>query len=614
MAYQPIENYGVIGNMRTAALVGMNGSIDWYCFPAFDSPSVFGAILDDQKGGSFSIAPATEHTAKKQFYWPDTNVLVTRFFSTDGVGQITDFMPVGVRKGDPGYEWLIRRVSVSRGSLRFRAVCRPAFDYARAPHTLERADGYVRFRSEALTLELATEAPLRLDDGSVTSEFPLQEGEAVSFVLRPADGVGGGAAGVSEPEAQRLFESTVEYWRRWLSACTYFGRWREMVHRSALALKLLTYEPSGAMVAAVTCSLPEDLGGGRNWDYRYTWIRDAAFTIYALMRIGFVEEAGHFMGWLSERCRELGPDGALQILYRIDGRPVIREEVLGHLHGYKGSRPVVIGNGAVQQLQLDVYGELMDSVYLYNKYGSPISYGLWEDLRRLTNWVCAHWKETDEGIWEVRGGRRHFVYSKLMCWVAVDRAVRLTQKRSFPSEWARWTTVRDEIYDDIMTNGWNEQRKTFVQSYGSDSLDAATLMMPLVFFVSPTDPRMLSTLDAINRSPAHGGLVSNSLVYRYDRAHAPDGIQGDEGTFNICTFWLVEAMARAAGRTDPRRIRDARLVFEQMLGYASHLGLYSEETGPTGEHLGNFPQAFTHLGLISSAYNLDRTLGGPQSK
>ena len=614
MAYQPIENYGVIGNMRTAALVGMNGSIDWYCFPAFDSPSVFGAILDDKKGGRFSIAPATEHTAKKQFYWPDTNVLVTRFFSADGVGQITDFMPVGVRRGDPGYEWLIRRVSVSRGSMRFRAVCRPAFDYARAPHTLERADGYVRFRSEALALELSTVAPLHLDDGSVTSEFPLQEGEAVSFVLRPADGIGGGAAGVSEAEARRLFESTVEYWRRWLSACTYFGRWREMVHRSALALKLLTYEPSGAMVAAVTCSLPEDLGGGRNWDYRYTWIRDAAFTIYALMRIGFVEEAGHFMGWLSERCRELGPDGALQILYRIDGRPVNREEDLDHLDGYKGSRPVRIGNGAVQQLQLDVYGELMDSVYLYNKYGSPISYGLWEDLRRLTNWVCAHWRETDEGIWEVRGGRRHFVYSKLMCWVAVDRALRLTQKRSFPSEWERWTTVRDEIYADIMTNGWNEQRKTFVQSYGSDSLDAATLMMPLVFFVSPTDPRMLSSLDAINRSPAHGGLVSNSLVYRYDRTHAPDGIQGDEGTFNICTFWLVEAMVRAAGRTDPRRVRDARLVFEQMLGYASHLGLYSEETGPTGEHLGNFPQAFTHLGLISSAYNLDRTLVGLQSK
>ena len=613
MPYQPIENYGIIGNMRTVALVAMNGSIDWYCFPAFDSPSVFAAILDDKKGGSFSIAPATEHTAKKQFYWPDTNVLVTRFFSTDGVGQITDFMPVGVRKGDPGYEWLIRRVTVSRGSMKFRAVCRPAFDYARAPHKVGRAKGCVRFRSKRLTLELSTEAPIRIHDGSVTSEFTLKEGEGVSFVLRPADGVGGGSGCVSDAEAQGLFESTVEYWRRWLSACTYFGRWREMVHRSALALKLLTYEPSGAMVAAVTCSLPEDLGGQRNWDYRYTWIRDAAFTMYAFMRIGFVEEAGHFMDWLSERCRELGPDGSLQIMYAVDGRPVNNEETLDHLEGYKGSRPVRIGNGAVQQLQLDIYGELMDSVYLYNKYGSPISDALWQYLRRLTNWVCDHWKETDEGIWEVRGGRRSFVYSKLMCWVAIDRALRLMQKRSFPSDWQRWVKVRDEIYADIMKKGWSKKRKAFVQSYGSDSLDAATLMMPLVFFVSPTDPRTLSTLDAINRSPSHGGLVSNSLVYRYDRKHTPDGIQGDEGTFNICTFWLVEALVKSAGRTSPGRVRDARLIFEQMLGYANHVRLYSEETGPTGEHLGNFPQAFTHLGLISAAFNLDRVLGGPQS-
>jgi GH15 family glucan-1,4-alpha-glucosidase len=607
--YQPIENYGVIGNMRTAALVGMNGSIDWYCVPAFDSPSIFGALLDDKKGGQFCIAPAMEHTARKQFYWPDTNVLVTRFFSEAGVGQITDFMPVGVRKGDPGYEWLVRRVSVSRGSMPFRAVCRPAFDYARASHELEKTEGGVCFRAKDLSLELSTEAPLRLEDGAVTSEFSLSEGQTISFVLRPADGRSGGPGRVSDQEGEELFEATVEYWRRWLSACTYVGRWREMVYRSALALKLLTYEPTGAIVAAVSCSLPEDLGGGRNWDYRYTWIRDAAFTMYALIRIGFVEEAGHFMEWLDERCRKLAPDGSLQIMYGVDGRPVTSEVVLDHLEGYKGSRPVRIGNGARQQLQLDIYGELMDSVYLYNKHGTPISDALWQHLRGLANWVCDHWQETDEGIWEVRGGRRHFVYSKLMCWVAVDRALRLMQKRSFPSDWRRWIEVRDQIYGDIMTNGWNEKRKAFVQAYDSDSLDASTLMMPLVFFVSPTDPRMLSTLDAINRSPEKGGLVSNSLVYRYDVRRTPDGIQGDEGTFNICTFWLVEALVRAAGRTDPRRVRDARLIFEQMLGYANHLGLFSEETGPTGEHLGNFPQGFTHLGLISAAVNLDRALG-----
>jgi GH15 family glucan-1,4-alpha-glucosidase len=608
VTYQPIENHGVIGNMRTAALVAMNGSIDWYCYPAFDSPSVFGAILDDGKGGCFEIAPATQHVAKKQFYWPDTNVLVTRFLSEEGVGQITDFMPVGVKEDERGFQWLVRRVSVSRGSMRFRAVCRPAFNYARSPHRVEKTQSGARFRSDALTLELSTEAPIRLDDHSVTSEFSLAEGESVSFVLMPGDGPGAGHL-VTDKEAEALFQKTVEFWRAWLSACTYTGRWREMVYRSALALKLLTYEPTGAIVAAVTCSLPEDLGGVRNWDYRYMWLRDAAFTVYALMRIGFMEESGNFTKWLDQRCRELAADGSLQIMYAVDGRPMDSEEVLDHFEGYRGSRPVRIGNGAARQLQLDIYGELMDSVYLYNKWGSPISSELWQHLRRLTNWVCDHWTETDEGIWEVRGGRRHFVYSKLMCWVAVDRALRLSTKRSFPADWQRWMDVRDRIYEDIMAHGWSEDRQSFIQSYGSGSLDASALMMPLVFFVSPTDPRMLSTIDAINRSPSKGGLVSNSLVYRYDVVKAPDGIPGDEGTFNICTFWLVEAMVRSAGRTNRGRVREARLIFEQMLGYANHLGLYSEETGPTGEHLGNFPQGFTHLGLISAATNLDRALG-----
>ena len=598
MPYQPIENYGVIGNMRTAALVGMNGSIDWYCFPAFDSPSVFAAILDDKKGGSFSIAPATEHTAKKQFYWPDTNVLVTRFFSTDGVGQITDFMPVGVRKGDPGYEWLIRRVTVSRGSMKFRAVCRPAFDYARAPHEIERKAGCVRFRNKTLTLELSSEAPIHLDDGSVTSEFALNEGEAVSFVLRPADGVGGGSGCVSDAEAQGLFESTVEYWRRWLSACTYFGRWREMVQRSALSLKLLTYEPSGAMVAAVTCGLPEDLGGGRNWDYRYTWIRDAAFTMYAFMRIGFVEEAGHFMNWLSNRCRELGPDGSLQIMYGIDGRSELTEEILDHFEGYRGSAPVRVGNGAYDQLQLDIYGELMDSVYLFNKYGRPIAHDGWMELSAVVDWLCTSWDQPDEGIWETRGGRQNFTYSRLMCWVALERGIQIARQRGLPADLDTWRATRDAIYHQIMSKGWSEKRQAFVQHFDTDVLDASLLLMPLVKFVAPTDPRWLSTLDAITNE-----LVSDSLVYRYNVEASPDGLAGDEGTFSICSFWYVEALARAG------RLEEARLAFEKMLTYANHLGLYSEEIGPTGEQLGNFPQAFTHLALISAAVNLDYQLG-----
>ncbi len=605
MECQPIQNYGIIGNMHTTALVGLNGAIDWFCFPKHDSPSVFAALLDPDKGGHFKITPLIEAITYKQFYWPQTNVLVTRFLASCGVGEIIDFMPVGLTRQERGYHWLIRYVRVVRSTMDFRMECYPAFNYARDRHQTTITSEGAYFESPGLNLALVTNIPLQQDDNGVFAKFTLETGGEAVFVLREIDSEAD-CVPLNCGEAYNLFKHTVSYWRRWLSQCIYQGRWREIVERSALVLKLLTYEPTGAIVAAPTCGLPEEIGGERNWDYRYTWIRDAAFTLYGLLRIGFTEEAAQFMHWVEERCRKFEQNSPLQLAYTIDGSSNLNEEILEHLAGYKGSRPVRIGNAAYNQLQLDIYGELMDAVYLYNKYGSLISYDFWTHLRRLLNWVCDNWQQEDEGIWEPRDGRKHYVYSKLMCWVALDRGLRLADKRSFPAEREQWLKVRDQIYEDIMTKGWSEERQAFVQYYGSDSLDASNLMMPLVLFLAPNDPRMIKTLDAITRSPEEGGLVSNSLVYRYNSG-ASDGLSGGEGTFNICTFWLVEALTRA-GRVDPARLDEARLMFEEMLSYANHLGLYAEETSASGEALGNFPQAFTHLALISAAWNLNKAL------
>lgn len=607
MDYQPIGNYGVIGNMQTTALVGLNGSIDWFCFPRHDSPSVFAFMLDRDQGGYFQIHPLTEVTTYRQMYWLQTNVLVTRFLASCGVSEVIDFMPVGLSESERGYRWLVRRVRAIRCAIPFRMQCYPAFNYARDSHKVTITPDGAIFESPDLKLALVTDLPLEQDERGVFAKFDLNAGEEVSFILRIPDSGTGCDSPVQPTEAHDLFVHTVEYWQRWLSQCSYKGRWRETVERSALVLKLLTYEPTGAIIAAPTCSLPEKLGGERNWDYRYAWIRDAAFTIYGLLRIGFTSEAAQFIDWLEARCRELKPGTPLQIVYSIDGCHDLTEEILEHLSGYKDSMPVRIGNGAATQLQLDIYGELMDAVYLFNKYGSPISYDLWTHLRQLINWVCDNWQRQDEGIWEVRGGRKHFVYSKLMCWVAIDRGLRLADKRSFPADRERWLVVRDQIYEEIISKGWSEERQSFVQSYDSTSLDASSLIMPLVLFLSPNDPRLLKTLDAINQSPETGGLVSNSLVYRYDATDTMDGLSGDEGTFNLCSFWLVEALTRV-GKVDPARLNEARLKFEEMLSYSTHLGLYAEETGANGEAMGNFPQAFTHLSLISAAWNLNRVL------
>jgi GH15 family glucan-1,4-alpha-glucosidase len=606
VAYQPIESYGVIGDMRTAPLIGTNGSLDWLCWPHFDSPSIFAAILDDERGGRFAIAPAVEGYRCKQLYWPDSNVLVTRFLSDSGVAEVTDYMPVGTAAERYERRCVVRHVTSVRGATTLRMRCEPAFDFARVQHEVEATEGGVWFRSPALNVALGSDVPLRIEGGAAVADFSLEQGQGVSFVFGEPDPQRGDLRCPSERQRD-LLTGTLDFWHRWLSKCTYRGRWREMVHRSALVLKLLTFDPTGAIVAAPTCSLPEEVGGTRNWDYRYTWIRDAAFTLYALLRIGFTEEAASFMGFLADKDHESNPDGSLPLMYSIHGERVLSEEQLDNLEGYRGSSPVRVGNAAAGQFQLDIYGEVIDAIYLYNKYGALISYELWVPLRGLVDWLCDNWQREDEGIWETRGGRRHWVYSKVMCWVAVDRALRLADKRSFPADRDRWLRVRDQIYEEIMARGWSAEHQAFMQSYDSDTLDASVLMMPLVFFVSPTDPRMLATVDAINRSPEEGGLVANNLVYRYNGLTSPDGLPGEEGTFNICTYWLVEALTRA-GSVDQSRLDEARLLFDRMLGYANHLGLFAEQTSMSGEALGNFPQAFTHLALISAAFNLDRAL------
>jgi len=597
--FLPIADHGIIGDLHTVALVGADGTIDWYCCPAFDSPSVFAAILDRKKGGYYRISPLEEDWTSKQLYFPDTNVLITRFLTPGGVGELQGFMPIARTGAERHRHQLIRRVVGVRGAIRFRVDLQPRFNYARDSHETHEYEHGVVFESETLCLALQATRPIACDEHGVHSEFNLRAGESVTFVLEQVarDYV---PREYSEGETREAYERTIDYWRRWLAQSRYRGRWREMVHRSALTLKLLTYEPTGAIVAAPTTSLPEKVGGERNWDYRYTWIRDAAFSLYGLLRLGFTEEAGAFMNWLTDRFRE-GVDRSgdpLQTMYSIHGDRELPEQTLDHLKGYRGSAPVRIGNAAAEQLQLDIYGELIDSVYLYNKYGTPIYHEAWEDLSRVVNWVGENWDQPDEGIWETRGGRKDFTLSRLMCWVAIERAIRMARQRGLPADLVRWMRHRDDIYEQIMERGWNEQRNAFVQHYGSDVLDASLLLMPLVKFIAPTDPRWLSTLDAITEE-----LVSDTLVQRYHVHAAPDGILGDEGTFSICSFWYVEALTRA-GRVD-----DARLAFEKMLTYANHLGLYSEEIGPTGELLGNFPQAFTHLALISAAFNLDRELG-----
>lgn len=598
MSYPGIEDHGIIGDLRTCALVGLDGGIDWCCLPHFDSPSVFAAILDDEIGGAFRLEAQHCIHQYKQQYLPDSAILTTRAYTDHGVGKIDDFMPIA-EAGAHELHRIIRRVTCVRGEVQYRLDCRPALNYARSPHRVRIRDGGAVFESDGAVYALASPIPLKDDSPGVTAVFSLKEGESLSFVFFNVSNPKQRDPFVHVGDVDAQFAQTLSYWQKWAARCAYQGRWSEVVYRSALTLKLLTFRPTGAIVAAPTMGLPEVIGGGRNWDYRYTWIRDASFTVYALMRLGYVEEAGRFMGWVEARCADIDMQSAkpLHLMYSIEGRAELEESALDHLRGYRESSPVRLGNAAYDQLQLDIYGELMDSVYLHNKYGSPVSFDFWNNVRKLVDWIAENWDQPDEGIWETRGGRHDFVYSRLMCWVTLDRANRMSVKYSLPGDRIRWASERDQIYGQIMTRGWNPKRKAFRQHYDTDALDAANLLMPLVKFISPTDPRMLSTIDA-----TLDALTTDSLVYRYDPEESPDGLSGQEGTFCMCTFWLVECLTRAG------RLGEARLLFERMLGYANHLGLYAEEIGAHGEALGNFPQALTHMSLISAAYNLNRAL------
>ena len=595
MSYHPIEDYGLIGDLQTAALVSISGSIDFMCFPQFDSPTIFAALLDDKRGGRFAIAPAAGEFSRRQRYLPDTNILLTRFLGEQGVAEVSDFMPVRHAGRPPR---LVRRVKVVRGEMALRMDCAPRFDYGRAGHRVVKQRDGLLFCPETKqqpALRLRSNVGVANRGGEAVAEFGLRSGKAAWFVLEEGQGE---SPSETEGYVSEAFKETMNFWSWWIRRCRYSGRWREMVNRSALTLKLLTSLPHGSIVAAPTFGLPSHIGGERNWDYRYTWIRDASFTLYALMRLGYTAEAGAFMSWIDARCREHARGIPLQVMYHIDGDASLPEKQLKNFEGYKKSSPVRIGNAACDQLQLDIFGELMDSVHIYDKHGTPISYDLWTDLVKVVEWVCQHWRRADNGIWEVRGGAKPFLYSRAMCWVALDRALRIAGRRSYPAPLGRWHSIRDQIYKEIYDHFWDPKLKAFVQYRGAKTVDASALLLPLVKFISPDDPRWRSTLKVIEQT-----LVEDSSVFRYRPGPAaPDGLRGTEGTFSVCSFWYAECLARTGDA------RQARFIFEKALGGANHLGLFAEQIGASGEHLGNFPQALSHLGLISAAWTLDQRL------
>jgi len=603
--YPLIADHGLIGDLQTAALVATDGSIDWFCSPRFDSPSIFGALLDHARGGHLRIRPAVEVVTSKQLYLPDTAILVTRFMTEEGVGEVVDFMPVSASIAPTGRHRLVRMLRCVRGRMTFELDVAPRFDYGRETHETQVSDYGAVFRGPrtSMAVHLVREPEdARLAEATVDEHGDLHARLTLTAGMMRGAVVETGAIEAHQlrvAEVRQLFDETVHFWETWIAQSTYSGRWREMLHRSAITLKLMTYAPTGGLVAAPTAGLPEQVGGERNWDYRYTWIRDASFSVYSLLGLGFRDEAAAFAGWLRDRVQDRRADGEgpLQIMYRVDGSSDLSEEILEHWEGYRGSSPVRIGNGAADQLQLDIYGEAIDSVYFADQHGIQAGHPGWLKLVDVLNWLAENWDQPEEGIWETRGGREDFTYGRLMCWVAFDRGIRLATSHGRPAPVDRWRKERDAVYNQIMERGWSQKRQAFVQHYRTDVLDASLLRMSNVGFVAPTDPMWAATLRAMD-----GELVTDSLVYRYDPEASPDGLRGSEGTFSLCTFTYVDALARA-GQVD-----QARLTFEKMLTYANHLGLYSEEIALTGEQIGNFPQAFTHLALIDAALRLNAIL------
>ena len=597
--YPPIAEHGLIGDLQTAALVSTDGTVDWFCCPRFDSPSVFASaarprawrsLPDRRRGRRLHVI--------RQLYFPDTAILITRFMTSGGVGEVIDFMPVDDPERATDRHRLVRAVRCVRGEIRFVLECAPRFDYGRQGHDLELTEQGAVFRTPELQLTLHGPAGLERRGNDVHATMTLQAGQVDGVMLESA--AEDPPRRWSPAELLAMFTETARFWRGWLAGSTYHGRWREMVDRSAITLKLMTYAPTGALVAAPTAGLPEQVGGERNWDYRYTWIRDASFSVHALLGLGFTDEAAAFMGWLGDRADEQAGDGIGAAADHVPGRRLLRP---GRGDPRSTSRATPAPSRSGSATAPPTSSSSTSTGRCWTRSGWPTSTGSRSatpagpnSLRSPTG-CASNWDQPDEGIWETRGGRQNFTYGRLMCWVALDRMVRLAREHGRPADLARWISERDRIYHQIMDHGWNPERRAFTQHDQTDVLDASLLMMPLTGFVAPNDPMWLSTLDAMDDE-----LVSDSLVYRYNPSASPDGLRGEEGTFSICTFWYVDALARSG------RLEQARLTFEKMFTYANHLGLYAEEIGLTGEQLGNFPQAFTHLSLINAAINLNDQL------